>query len=226
MKNDKIEQTAPGVRRYEDYYSRSVSVQGNDVKCIADMFGTGVFQEKDGILALEAEYALENSENAYLTPDNNGRIYWSHARAQTDGGTGLSMMVFGPRYTWDNPKDAPGMHFRINISEGGDFNAWLLVLFEDHLSDTCYFAVDGEVLPLSSQYKNGQLFNYSTAHIYFWCLTGTISLEEGEHTFSIYAGDSGMQIDRIYLSRGDEIPPLDDKWKSSKRRGLLTMESV
>ena len=94
------------------------------------------------------------------------------------------------------------------------------------MSDTCYFAVDGEVLPLSSQYKNGQLFNYSTAHIYFWCLTGTISLEEGEHTFSIYAGDSGMQIDRIYLSRGDEIPPLDDKWKSSKRRGLLTMESV
>lgn len=226
MKNDKIEQTAPGVRRYEGYYFRSVSAQRNDVKCIADMFGTGVFQEKDGILALEAEYALENSENAYLTPDNNGRIYWSHARAQTDGGTGLSMMVFGPRYTWDNPKDAPGMHFRINISEGGDFNAWLLVLFEDHLSDTCYFAVDGEVLPLSSQYKNGQLFNYSTAHIYFWCLTGTISLEEGEHTFSIYAGDSGMQIDRIYLSRGDEIPPLDDEWKSSKRRGFLTMESV
>lgn len=219
MKNDNIKHAVPGIRRYEDYYSRSVSAPGNGVDRITDMFGTGVFQENNGILSLEAEYVLENSDNAYLTPDNSGSVYWSHARAQTDGGTGLSMMVFGPHHTWDNPKDAPGMHFRINISEAGDYNAWLLVLFEDHMSDTCYFAVDGEVLPLSSQYRNGQLFNYSTAHIYFWCLTGTISFEKGEHTFSIYAGDSGMQIDRIWLSRGDELPPVDNEWRSSKRIG-------
>ncbi|MCI8306623.1 MAG: hypothetical protein HFH14_01110 [Lachnospiraceae bacterium] len=218
MKNDTIKRAAPGVRRYADYYYGGVSAAGNSENSITDMFGSGVFQEKDGILSLEAEYALEDSDNAYLTPDKTGGIYWSHARARTDGGTGLAMMVFGPHYTWDNPKDAPGMHFRVNVTQSGNFNAWLLVLFEDHMSDTCYFAVDGEVLPLSSQYRNGQLFNYSTMHIYFWCLTGNIRLEEGEHTFSIYAGDSGMQIDRIYLSRGDELPPLDNEWKSSNRR--------
>lgn len=87
------------------------------------------------------------------------------------------------------------------------------------MSDTCYFAVDGEILPLSEQYREGRLFNYSTAHIYFWCLTGSIRLEEGEHIFSIYAADTGMQIDRIYLSRGDELPPVDNEWKSSERMG-------
>lgn len=44
-------------------------------------------------------------------------------------------------------------------------------------------------------------------------------MEEGEHTFSIYAADTGMQIDRIYLSRGDELPPVDNEWESSERVG-------
>lgn len=212
-KNDMTRQAVRGARRYEDYYA------GNGIADITDMFARGVFQEKDGILSLETEYTLENSAHAYLTPDVSGAVYWSHVRAQTDGGTGLAMQVFGPPHTWDNPKEAPAMHFRVNISEAGDYKAWILTLHEDDMSDTCYFAVDGEILPLSEQYRGGRLFNYSTAHIYFWCLTGSIRLEEGEHTFSIYAADAGMQIDRIYLSRGDELPPVDNEWRSSQRAG-------
>ena len=87
------------------------------------------------------------------------------------------------------------------------------------MSDTCYFAVDGKVQPLSSQFQQGQLFNYATAHIYFWCLTGDVMLERGEHIFSIFAGDPRMQIDRIYLSKGGELPPVDAEWSSSERAG-------
>ena len=43
------------------------------------------------------------------------------------------------------------MHFRVNISESGDYKAWILTLHEDDMSDTCYFAVDGEILPLSDR---------------------------------------------------------------------------
>ncbi len=144
-KNDMTRQAVRGARRYEDYYA------GNGIADITDMFARGVFQEKDGILSLEAEYTLENSAHAYLTPDVSGAVYWSHVRAQTDGGTGLAMQVFGPPHTWDNPKEAPAMHFRVNISEAGDYKAWILTLHEDDMSDTCYFAVDGEILPLSDR---------------------------------------------------------------------------
>lgn len=108
------------------------------------------------------------------------------------------------------------MHYRIRISEEGWHNVWLLILYENHMSDSCYFAVDGEVLPQSSQYHNGQLCNYATLHMYFWCLTCRIYFSAGEHTFSIYACDTGLQIDRIYLSKGEERPPLDKDWTVSK----------
>ncbi|MDE6635797.1 MAG: hypothetical protein K2K09_04225, partial [Lachnospiraceae bacterium] len=212
MKNDTVVQTAYGKRRYDDYYMQK------GINDISEMFGCGVFLEKDGVLALEAEYALENSSNAYLTTDKTGMINWSHVRAETDGGTGLAMQVLSLRHTWTNPKDAPGMHYRIRISETGEFNIWLFMLFEDERSDTCYFAVDGTHLPLDKQHRNGGLFNYSTAHIYFWCHTCSISLTEGEHVFSIYACDAGMRIDRIYFSKTDERPPLDADWKCSERK--------
>lgn len=211
MKNDRVQKNALGSRTYEAYYSE------NQITDITRLFGTGMFHEKDGRLALEAEYALENSEDAYLTPDKTGRIYWTHVRAETDGGTGLAMQVFERGTAWDHAAEAPGMHYRIHISDKGNYHIWLLMLYEDHMSDTCYFAVDGKVQPLSAQFRDGQLYNYSTAHIYFWCLTGDITFEEGEHIFSIFAGDPRMQIDRIYLSKGEEVPPVDARWKGSER---------
>lgn len=211
MKNDRVQKNALGSRTYEVYYSE------NQITDITRLFGTGMFHEKDGRLALEAEYALENSEDAYLTPDKTGRIYWTHVRAETDGGTGLAMQVFERGTAWDHAAEAPGMHYRIHISDKGNYHIWLLMLYENHMSDTCYFAVDGKVQPVSAQFRDGQLYNYSTAHIYFWCLTGDITFEEGEHIFSIFAGDPRMQIDRIYLSKGEEVPPVDARWKGSER---------
>lgn len=211
MKNELVRQTSLGDRSYDSYYVDKSTAD------ITDLFGKGVFIEKDGIIAIEAEYALSCDSYAYLTPDVTNQIYWRHVRALTDGGCGLAMQAPGKPYAWKNAKEAPGMHYRINISEEGGYNVWLLILYENHMSDSCYFAVDGEVLPQSEQYNNGQLCHYATSHIYFWCLTCSIHFSAGEHTFSIYACDTGLQIDRIYLSRGEERPPLDDMWVSSKR---------
>lgn len=208
MKNDTVRPNALGRRTYEAYYSST------DRMDLTGLFGTGMFYERDGRLALEAEYALEHSENAYLTPDQTGKINWTHVRAETDGGTGLAMQVFERGTAWERAEDAPGMNYRIHISSEGTYHIWLLMLYEDHMSDTCYFAVDGNVQPLREQFRDGQLFNYATAHIYFWCLTGDIHFEKGEHVFSILAADPGLQIDRIYLSKSDELPPIDAEWNS------------
>ena len=206
MKNDFVKQSYRESGRYDSYYTAKTTGD------ITALFGSGIFAERDGKVAIEAEYALANSADAYLTPDVTGKIYWRHVRALTDGGCGLAMQVSGKPYTWKNAKDAPGMHYRIHISEAGEYKVWLLILYENHMSDSCYFAVDGKVFPQSMQYNNGQLCNYSTLHMYFWCLTGRIHFTAGEHTFSIYACDTGLQIDRIYLSKGEEHPPLDRDW--------------
>lgn len=209
MKNDLVAQPYVENGRYDSYYKTGTTED------ITLLFGNGVFAEKDGKIAIEAEYALAGNADAYLTPDATGKIYWRHVHALTDGGRGLAMQVPGKPYMWKNAKDAPGMHYRIHISEEGEYNVWLLILYENHMSDSCYFAVDGEVLPQSMQYNNGQLCHYATLHLYFWCLTGRIHFSAGEHTFSIYACDTGLQIDRIYLNKGGEHPPLDNNWAVS-----------
>lgn len=206
MKNDAVRQTYAEKGRYDSYYKTGT------VQDIRVLFDKGVFAEQDGRIALEAEYALAGDADAYLTPDVTGNIYWRHVRALTDGGQGLAMQVSGKPYTWKNAEDAPGMHYRIRVSEEGEYNVWLLILYENHMSDSCYFAVDDEVLPQNIQYNNGQLCNYATLHMYFWCLTCRIHFSQGDHIFSIYACDTGLQIDRIYLSKGEERPPLDGDW--------------
>ncbi len=210
MKNDIVKQSYMERGRYDSYY------EAGTAQDIAALFGKGIFVEKDGKIAIEAEYALAGDTDAYLTPDVTGKIYWRHVHALSDGGRGLAMQVSGNPYTWENAKDAPGMHYRINVSEEGEYNVWLLILYENHMSDSCYFAVDGEALPRSIQYNNGQLCNYATLHMYYWCVTGRIHFSAGEHIFSIYACDTGLQIDRIYLSRGEEHPPLDKDWTVSR----------
>ncbi len=209
MKNETVRQPYKEAGRYDSYYG------DNAVDDLTVLFGKGVFTEKNGSIAIEAEYALAGDSNAYLTPDITGRIYWRHVRSLTEGGRGLAMQVPGKPYTWEKAKDAPGMHYRIHVSGEGEYHVWLLLLYENHMSDSCYFAVDGEALPLSMQYNNGQLCHFATLHTYYWCLTGKIHFSPGEHIFSIYACDTGLQIDRIYLSRGKERPPLDRDWTVS-----------
>lgn len=202
MKNELVPRSQTGQKRYETYYSDKKTDD------IISLFESGMFTEKNGIIVIDTEYVLAGTENAYLTCDVTGKINWSHVRSQTYGGTGLAMMVYGKTNTWSNATDAPGMHYRINVSEGGTYNVWLLILYENHMSDSCYFALDGEVLPQSIQYNNGQLCHYATLHMYYWCLTCCIDIPAGEHMFSVYACDTGLSIDRIYMSRGEERPPV------------------
>lgn len=105
MKNDIVAQTALGKKRYEDYY------ENKGVYDITELFGSGIFEEKDGKIAIEAEYSLENSEYAYLTPDKTGEIYFSHVRAESDGGSGFAMQVFGKPYTWERSQGSAGNAF-------------------------------------------------------------------------------------------------------------------
>ena len=62
----------------------------------------------------------EESPSAWRPPDGNGRV-WEHLSAETNGGTGLSMMVEEPNLYWE--KDGPALHFR-GLFTGGKYYSY------------------------------------------------------------------------------------------------------
>lgn len=210
VKSDELPQDIPGDAKYQ------YGADGG--KNIFREFGKGIFTEEGGRLSIEAEYALENTENAYLTPDIlEEKVYWSHTQAETDGRAGLAMMIEKPGLTWEKPELAPGMHYRISISETGKYYIWLLVKFEDTGSDACCLALDGKIQESSKQFSGGSLFTYSMKQRWNWQVISAMEIAAGVHTFSVLGKKSGLRIDRIYITAGEEWPPVDQEWKACKR---------
>lgn len=202
-----------GNKRYEKLWKSTKN------KNILQEFGTGVFTEEDGIVAIEAEYALENSENAYITKSKEeAPISWSHLQAETNGRTGFAMHVDKAGILWKDSQASPGLHYKINIQNSGTYHVWMLIRYYSGTSDSCYLALDGEVQPLSEQFNRGNLHTYNTEQVYYWCLMSDMLLSKGEHVFSILARKSELRIDRIFLSQSDELPPDDVMWKDSLRK--------
>lgn len=206
-------QTELGSARYDSLWKRT------DEKNVIEAFGSGSFTEQKGVIAIEAEYALENSANAYLTPAADDKnLTWSHLQAETNGRTGFAMHVAKAGMKWEEPAAAPGMHYRINVHTPGVYHAWLLVRHHNFQSDSCYLALDGAVQPLTEQFGGGVLHTYNTAQVYYWCHISDLEISSGEHVLSILACESQLRVDRIYLTAGDELPPADAQWPDSIRQ--------
>ena len=182
-------------------------------KQILPLFPDGIFIEEEGKLCLEAEYALAESPSAWRTPDGNGRV-WEHLSAETNGGTGLSMMVEEPDLYWE--KDGPALHFR-GLFTGGKYYVWLLMRFDDPSNDACMVGIDGTMQPRAEQYGRGGFFTYSSQFLWVWTLLSEVEIAAGEHVFSLAAVKSGLRIDRIYLTKGRELPPDDAHFLPSPR---------
>ncbi len=206
---------APGKKKYD-------SVRGS-LKNLFRLFGSGIFEEEEGKVAIEAEYALENSQNAWLTPSiPDGCRSWRHTQAETNGGTGLAMIsdwkIGAGCGQEDEPQHAAGLHYRFKIKAKGNYTLWLLMKFEDSDSDFCRIGVDGLIWELPRMYASGGgFFTYSMKQRWHWRAVGEMKLMEGIHLLSIYGTKPDLRIDRIYLSKGDEWPPVDCEWRESRR---------
>ena len=82
-------------------------------KELIPLFGRGIFVETDDKICLEAEHALEESAYAWRTSDKRG-VLWQHLNAETDGGTGLAMMVEEPGLYWE--EGGPSLNFRCRFT--------------------------------------------------------------------------------------------------------------
>ena len=168
-----------------------------------------------GVIAIEAEIALVDSQAAWTTPSRDGTISWSHTQSESRGRTGLAMHVQPSGVFWQDLQTAPGMHYAIDAAEGGTYHVWMLVKFADRSDDSCVVALDGVIQPVEAQFSSGDLCTYGTRQVWLWAAISDLEIPAGPHVFSVLARRSGLRIDRIYLTTGDELPPIDSAWTAS-----------
>jgi len=176
-----------------------------------------VIIEQDGVVAFEAEDALRGDAAAWRTAGAGPAVEWEHTQAETNGRTGLALHTAPRGLLWTDPRQAPGLHYRLRIADAGIRSLWLLVKFDDDTDDAVDIAVDGEVLPADRLFSGGDMCTYGLRQVWLWALVADVDLTEGEHTLSLLARKSGLRVDRVYLTTGDELPPIDAEWATSPR---------
>jgi hypothetical protein len=204
-RNEVVEQQALGPAR--------LVPAPDGTKDVVALLGAGPVPERDGRIALEAERALLGTVDGYLTASlDDPRVGWTHTQAETDGGTGLALHVDAAGRAWDDPLTAPGFHLRIDVATAGTYRVWALVKFDSDDDDSLVLALDGTPQPVSEQFCGGDLFSFGTAQAWVWEELSDLEVRPGQHTLSVLARRSRLRVDRLYLTLGDERPPVDAEW--------------
>lgn len=193
--------TASGWIRQEKSYAAGVRPEWYPGR------GSAVFAEtgSSGAIRIDAAAALAESRYAYTS----GEV-WRHCRSESFGRTGLAMYHRQKRNA-GGTEDAPALHYRMQCSQGA-YRVWILTWFGVREEAFLGLGVDGVPLREEELYQKGCLWRYEAEQIYRWTPVAVIRPGEGVHELEIYALSPGMRYDRIYLTHGKELPPMDGGW--------------
>lgn len=191
------------------------AVDSHGYKNVYELLGNGIFTEEAGVIAFGTETALENSDNAYVKADKNG-VTWRHTASETNGRTGIAMYIPQSNMFWSDTKDSPSLNYKIQC-DGGNYYVWLLLKYDDEKNARLSLYLDENEIAQEKMYNNGYLFNYGTQQNWVWLVVSNIEMKKGIHNFSIHAMASEIRIDRIFLTRRLDYPPVDAEWKDSNR---------
>lgn len=170
--------------------------------------GKKPFREQAGMVKIDAATALAESENAYTTGDE-----WNYCSSESYGRSGLAMYIRERGLKWETCEGAPSLNYKV-ICEGGEYALWVLTKFSTIEESFFGVAVDGVPLEKDGIYNKGRLWRYEAEQIYRYVPLAYLNLTAGEHLITIYSRASSMRIDRICLVNGEELPPMDSKWKA------------
>lgn len=197
--------------------------------------GKRVFEEVHGAIRIDAAAALAQSHCAWTQetqsetvqtggpePQRTGKQngcagteaaaggLWRHCGSESFGRSGLAMYIRTPGLSWQE-QDAPSLNYRI-VCEGGEYTLWMLSKFNVKEEGIVAVGVDAERIAGERLYGKGRLWRYEAEQIYRWVPLAEVELSAGEHVLHVYALASGMRYDRFYLTRGKELPPVDQEW--------------
>ncbi len=172
------------------------------------------------VVAIEAETAAENSVNAYVYGTANGHI-WSLV-----DGLSTKAMQFLPD---DGTSVTPGtdaaslaagsrLNYKINFTTAGTYYVWILAKSHSYQTDSVHVGLDNQYKFTSNgiegvsggQFKWVNLSNGGTV------VTGGIPLNisAGVHELNFWGRESGLAIDRIYLTTS--AATTDPVWPETK----------
>lgn len=171
--------------------------------------GSSIFAENDGSVRIDAASALAQSAFAYTS-----NYDWQHCCSESYGRSGIAMYIRQPELKWQ-AENAPTLNYKLSCS-GGEYTVWLLSKFNVREEAFMGMGMDGVPLDKEQLYKKGCMWRYEAEQIYRWVPIGKVNMTPGEHTLQIYALASGMRYDRIYVTRGEELPPMDGEWGNNK----------
>jgi hypothetical protein len=149
---------------------------------------------------------------------------WKITQAETNDRKGLAMMVRNTKNMWHDPHKAPTMNYTIHITNNGHYTIWILMKADEMDCDSLWVGIDNNVLPTPKRQQEADftdakhIWSFPTSRKWLWYRFAEIhDLSQGNHTLTLYASESGLRVDRIYLTNDESMPPLDEDWVSSKR---------
>ncbi len=178
--------------------------------------GQSLFEESEGSIPIDAAAALSDTPFAFA---EGGR--WAYCGSESYGRSGLAMYVerqeCGEKETnartENRESGAHSLNYLIRTC-GGEYTLWLLSKFDQR--EEAFFGVglDGEVLPDGKLYGRGCLWRYEAEQIYRWVPLCRLAMEAGEHRLTLYSPAAGLRFDRVFLTAGEELPPMDSGWEA------------
>lgn len=174
--------------------------------------------ERDEKIAFEAEMALTNTAVAYETPALPGAYpgAFDYLGTPTNQGQGLGLYLPGAAgLLWPDPEAAPSIHYRLTVQNPGKYYVWALLKYDDKGKDMLHVGINNTWLAPDAQFNHGRLFSYLNLSIWHWNCLAQVDLQAGENIFSIAGRSAGVKLDRFYLSKSTDLPPLDDAWTNT-----------
>jgi hypothetical protein len=157
------------------------------------------------VVAIEAETAAENTENAYVHGTIDGHT-WSLVDGQS-----TKAMLFGPDTGFAMSGTDPAtlatgsrLGYKINFTTAGTYQVWILTKSVDYNSDSIHVGLDNEYKFTTNGIEGvsqGQ-FRWANISSSSGGMFGgaTLNISAGVHELNFWGREDGLTIDRIYLT--------------------------
>lgn len=166
-----------------------------------------VFAEKDGEIKIDAVTALEQTAYAY-TEDGS----WQHCSSESYGRSGLAVYIRRRGMRWENAGEAPKLNYRISCRQGV-YDFWVLLRIDRAEPSYLELASDGKYVSPDLLYNRGKTWRYEAEQIWRCVPLAQLSLFGGEHLITLAVRNSGVRIDRLYMTSMGNLPPTDLLWE-------------
>lgn len=203
-------------------------------KNIPVTWGGGAFLEQSGQVSIEAEYAMENVLESKDEITNDMYAYTVSKRAEaakvagkipnawrlTQSDTGLAMRLPDLNAQWTEgpefPPYSPEVTYKINFSSTGTYKVWARWRYVDDGSDSIRGGLNNAY---AGSFSTAAHYSNNLDEKWHWKELGTVNVTQtGVQPFSMWMREDGLYLDRIYLTKGAEIPS-DSSWQVSFREG-------